>query len=173
MDNQEAARYIRNKYVLSKLFHLILYSITARLGTIWHVSVGATQGFHMESGKGAEDHTIVALKKGGIKIEVYKHKQVTPAGLVSLKPALPSISTVLEVIPKLLFLFLCIAFLVQRSSYCISANEATASRVTKVVCSVVYSVPLAPLAGMLFVATIFREFRKLRLRRTLQKQKMQ
>lgn len=160
MDHQDAARFIRNKYVpLELVAPVYSSSVTARLGTIWHVVVGETKCFHMEPARGASEHVIVALKKGGTKIELYRHKQVTPSGLVALKPSLPSLSTILDILPKILFMFLCVSFLVQRSAFCQAESESMGT-IKRGICSAAYSIPLAPLAGMLFAGTLLKEVRK-------------
>lgn len=155
METQQAARHLRN--------HL-----TARFGTIWHVAIGETRAFHVEAAQTCTDHVIVATKKGGLKIEVFRHKQTTPHGFVSVCKSItmPKLSTVFEILPSILFILLCVAFMMQRSAVC---HESTvfSSAITKNVCGTLNSVPLAPLAGMVFVLTLIKQVKK-----TLNKKKL-
>ena len=158
MDHQGAARHIRNKYVTprsppSSSHH----SLTARLGTVWHVAVGQTREFQIQPAKNCTDHIIAAVKKGGIKIEIFRHKQESPTGIEGL--SMPSLSTVAEILPSLLFVFLCIAFIVQNSSICIG-DTGRLSKITRGLCSVTNTFSLAPLAGVLFVMTVLKQVRK-------------
>ena len=122
------------------------------------MTVGNTKEFHIQPAINATDHVIASLKKGGLKIEVFRHKQVSPTGLSSLRLSVPSLSTLIDVLPKILFFIMCFAFVVQRSSLCVT--EDTSSRMNKLtygVCWASFSLPLTPLAAILFVVTVGKQ----------------
>jgi hypothetical protein len=133
-----------------------LYSITARFGTIWHVAVGGTGEYSIKPAKGCTDHVVVATKKG-TKIQVFRHTALSPSGLSAI--SLPSAQTIFDVTPTVLFVFLCVAFLVQKSSVCLD-NMESKSVITKGLCLATTSFSLTPLAVALFVMTIVKQVKK-------------
>jgi len=135
---------------------LQFYSLTARLGTIWHVAVGSTGEFDILPAKGCTDHVSVATKTG-LKIEVFRHKAVEPSGVASFSA--PSVQTILDITPTILFIFLCVAFLVQKSSICL-ADMHTKTLLTQTLCWATTSFSLTPLALVLFVMTIVKQVKK-------------
>lgn len=130
--------------------------MTARLGTIWHVAVGLTGEFEIQCAKSCTDH-IVAVTKKGLKIEVFRHKALEPSGLSTL--SVPSFQTVMDITPTILFVFLCVAFLVQKSAICIQDMQ-NKTLLTKSLCYVTTSFSLTPLALVLFVMTIVKQVKK-------------
>ena len=143
MDHNVAARLIRSH-------------ITARLGTIWHVAVGTTGEFTISPAKGCTDRIIAANKKG-LKIEVFRHKSTDTAGLGPLSSM--SLDTLLDVIPTILFVFMCVAFMVNKTAVC-AGDLGRLSLVTKTLCVVTNAIPLTPLAIGLFVFTVLKQVRK-------------
>ena len=147
-DNQAAARLLRNH-------------ITARFGTIWHVAVGETRAFHIEPARGTSDHVILASKKGGVRIEIFRHTQQTPSSFAFWKSmTLPKLSTILDVIPTILFMLLCILFMLQRSGVC-QADSMHKSTITRLGCDLSHAIPLSPLAGAVFILTILKQVKKM------------
>ena len=148
METQEAARHLRN--------HL-----TARLGTIWHVAIGETRAFHVSPAASCMDHIVLASKKGGVKIEVFRHKQPTATGIsATLKEiSWPAMRTIFDIIPSLFFIALCITFLLQKSPACRMAVEYN-SNITQSACTFANSVPIAPLAGIVFVLVLLKQVKK-------------
>jgi len=142
-------------------------SLTARFGTIWHVTVGNTQEFHVHPSRGATDHVVVALKKGGRKIEVFRHKLASPSGLKAIGLRMPSVATLIDVVPKILFFIMCLAFIVQRSALCQLSDGDRMNKLTYGVCWVSFAIPLTPLAGGLFVLTLLKQVKS-----SLDKRKM-
>ena len=139
----------------------ILRSLTARFGTIWHVTVGNTQEFHVLPSRGSTDHIVAALKKGGRKIEVFRHKLASPSGLKAIGLSVPSFTTLIDILPKILFFVMCLAFIVQRSALCQSSDGIVRmNKLTYAVCWVSFAIPLTPLAGGLFVLTLLTQFKK-------------
>jgi hypothetical protein len=112
----------------------------------------------MQLARGATDHVIAVLKKGGVKIEVFRHKQSSPSGLKAIGLSVPSVRTIIDVLPKILFFIMCLAFIVQRSALCDSSDGTfQMSKLTYGVCWVSFSIPLTPLAGGLFVLTLLKQ----------------
>ena len=150
MEHHVAARHIRSH-------------ITARLGTIWHVAVGSTGEFTVLPAKTCTDHIIVSNKKG-MKIELFRHKSTDSSGLSSL--ATMSVSSILNILPTILFVFLCVAFMVQKASLC-SGDPNSLSVVTKTLCYITNALPLTPLAVGLFVLTVLKQVRNTMEKRRL------
>ncbi len=122
------------------------------------MTVGTTKEFHIQLSRGATDHVIAVLKKGGVKIEVFRHKQSTPTGLKAVGLSVPSTRTIIDVLPKILFFIMCLAFIVQRSALCDTSDGTfRMNKLTYGVCWVSFSIPLTPLAGGLFVLTLFKQ----------------
>lgn len=136
---------------------IIISSLTARLGTIWHVAVGSSRDFAIAPAKGCSDHIIAAPNKGGVKIEIFRHTAKETSGLSSL--SVPSMQAIIETIPSVLFVVLCVAFIVQKSSLCFGENEKL-SRLTTSLCSISFAIPLTPLAGLLFVLMMIKQVRR-------------
>ena len=98
------------------------------------------------------------LKKGGLKIEVFRHKLESPTGLRAVGLSVPRLSTVIEILPKILFFIMCLAFIVQRSALCDMSDEnVQMTKLTYGVCWISFAVPLTPLAGGLFILTILKQ----------------
>jgi len=137
------------------------------------VTVGTTQEFHVHPSKGATDHVIAVLKKGGRKIEVFRHKLASPSGLKAIGLGVPSVTTLIDVLPKILFFIMCFAFIVQRSALCDSSNDGTyrMNKLTYGVCWVSFAVPLTPLAGGLFVLTLLKQVKSSLERRKMKSRK--
>ena len=154
MEHDAAARYIRSQYVkvLSE-FESFLLSLTARLGTIWHVAVGKTGEFTSLPARYSTDHLMFSTKKG-VKIELFRHTSVE-----TNRMAVPSMKTVMEVLPTVLFVFLCVAFLVQKSAICV-ADGKELNKLTKGLCFITTTYSLTPLALLLFVMTIVKQVKK-------------
>ena len=128
----------------------------------------------MEPATTCTDHIIVTTKKSGLKIEIYRHKQSSPTGISALSLTMPSYSTMIDVLPKLLFAFVCIAFMLQRSSLCNkAASRPGISKLTSGICAVSEAIPLTPLAGILFVVTVVKQVRKTISRKREKKDKQQ
>jgi hypothetical protein len=102
------------------------------------------------------DHCVVSTKKG-TKIEVFRHKLMSPTGLAAI--SFPSLSTITDILPSIFFIFLCVAFIVQNSSICFGQRE-TMSIVTKGLCRLTNGFSLTPLAAGLFVFTVLKQVRK-------------
>jgi hypothetical protein len=154
MEHDAAARHIRSQYVFaSSHFDSFQLSLTARLGTIWHVAVGKTGEFTSLPARNCTDHLMFSTKKG-VKIVLFRHKSVETNRL-----ALPSMQTVMEVLPTVLFVLLCVAFLVQKSAICV-ADAKELNVLTKGLCFITTSYSLTPLALLLFVMTIVKQVKK-------------
>lgn len=136
---------------------IIISSLTARLGTIWHVAVGNSRDFAIAAAKGCRDHIIAAPKKGGVKIEIFRHTANETSGLNLLR--VPSMQVILDTIPSVLFVLLCAAFIVQKSTLCFGENEKL-SKLTTSLCYVSFAIPLTPLAGLLFVLMMIKQVRR-------------
>jgi hypothetical protein len=115
----------------------------------------------------ASDH-IVAVSKKGLKIELFRHKGSEPSGMASW--SLPSTETLIEVVPTVLFVFLCVAFLVQKSAVCLG-DLHNKTVITRVLCFSTTSFSLTPLALFLFVLTIVKQVKKTIQQKNLKKQK--
>jgi len=111
----------------------------------------------MAPANGCRDHVILVSRKGGKKIEVFRHTSTDASGLSSL--GLPSLQVIVEVLPSLLFVILCMAFIVQKSALCTGQTQ-TQAKLTKGLCVVSNSIPLSPLAGVLFVMMILKQLKK-------------
>ena len=141
-------------YDLQPILHFC--SLTARLGTIWHVAAGSTGEFEIQCAKSSTDHIVVVTKKG-LKIEVFRHKALEPSGMSGL--SIPSFQTILDITPTILFVFLCVAFLVKKSAICIQDMQ-NKTLLTRSLCYVTTSFSLTPLALILFVMTIVKQVKK-------------
>lgn len=117
----------------------------------------------MAPAKECTDHIIAVHKKGGMKVEVYRHVAVESRGFSSL--SIPSMQEILDMLPSVLFVVLCIAFIVQKSSICVNESGKLA-KLTRGLCYVSWSIPLAPLAGLLFVMTILKQVKRTISRKT-------
>ena len=121
----------------------------------------------MKPAKGCTDHIIAATKKG-LKIELFRHKAAEPVGISGI--SVPSMQTVLDVLPTILFIFLCVGFLVQKSSVC-HGDLSSKAVLTKGLCWATTSFSLTPLAIVLFVMTIVKQVRKSIQQKQLKKQR--
>ena len=118
----------------------------------------------MVPAKTSSDHITVATKKG-LKIDVFRHKAEESRKILSL----PSAQTIMDVVPTILFVFLCVAFLVQKSAVCV--DQGTKSVITRGLCIATASFSLTPLALALFVFTIVKQVKKAILQKQMKKRK--
>ena len=92
----------------------------------------------------------------------------------SLSMSIPSASTIVDILPKLLFAFVCFAFMMQRSAVCKDSTHGTGwARFTDGLCTVSEAAPLTPLAILLFVVTVIKLVRRAILNKQLKKSKQQ